>query len=187
MILPTLLSLSRIALTPVFVILFFQGGYELVLGIVIFSCAALTDMFDGYIARLYNTTTFWGAFLDPLADKVLVGTALFCLAIKKLIPCWLVLVILMRDVFITGLRLYARSRGLFLQTTWLAKCKTVIQFFAIYCAFCWIILHDFVQWSYADSILSYVTGIMYLMAFLSIYTGLDYIRAFMHAKDLRGT
>lgn len=185
MILPTILSLSRIALAPLFIHFFFSGGYKLVLSIVIFSGAAITDIFDGYIARLYGMTTFWGAFLDPLADKVLIGSALFCCVEKGLTPWWVMAIVLIRDVCITFLRLYARSQGIFLKTTWLAKSKTVLQFVAIYCAFGWLVLHEIYTYSIADQLLPLVTGTMFCMTLMSIYTGLDYFYAYLKARGTR--
>lgn len=174
-IIPTFLSLLRILLTPIFVLLFWQGGNKLLLSIGVFTLAALTDAFDGYFARRYRVTSSLGAFLDPLADKILIGSTFICLAIKGLAPWWLVVLIMMRDALVTLLRMSAVERGLFLATTKLAKYKTVVQFVALYMAFVWLVVHEVLQWAGGDRTAGVVMASMYVMVFLTAYTGIDYV------------
>ena len=182
-IIPTLLSLLRIVLTPVFVILFWQGGNRLLLSIFIFTIAALTDAYDGYFARRYGVTSSWGAFLDPMADKVLICTTLICLVLKGLVPWWLVCVIMIRDGVVTFLRSNAIKQGLYLPTTWMAKCKTVAQFVAIYTAFLWLVVHEVMHYSGAVWSLFALRIVMYAVGALTLYTGVDYVRTYLQLRQ----
>lgn len=166
----------RIILTPLFLVALFQGGWYLVLSLVIFTIAALTDTFDGYYARRYEAYTFWGAFLDPIADKILIGATLCAFAVLDLVSWWVVLVIVIRDTLVTLLRLQKIAHGGMLQTSMLAKFKTTAQFVSIYFFFICLIA----QWLQAP-VLWYEVSVMlaciclYIVAVLTLYSGLDYV------------
>ena len=103
--LPNLLSLIRIILTPLFIILLFSNVPNAkFFALLVFAIAAITDAYDGYLARKYNQITPEGKFLDPLADKILVLSAFISFAFIGIIDFWMVGVIIFRDSFITGLR-----------------------------------------------------------------------------------
>ena len=126
--LPNCLTALRIALTPIFLLLLFADTwYWKSLAFVVFSAASLTDLYDGKLARAGNQETPLGRFLDPLADKILVTSALVALALNKMVNFWIVLPIVGRDILITGIRLYGLSRGKQMVTTRLAKWKTAAQ------------------------------------------------------------
>ena len=126
--LPNCLTALRIALTPIFLLLLFADTwYWQSLAFVVFSAASLTDLYDGKLARAGNQETPLGRFLDPLADKILVTSALMALALNKMVNFWIVLPIVGRDILITGIRLYGLSRGKQMVTTRLAKWKTAAQ------------------------------------------------------------
>lgn len=126
--LPNCLTALRIALTPIFLLLLFADTwYWKSLAFVVFSAASLTDLYDGKLARAGNQETPLGRFLDPLADKILVTSALVALALNKMVNFWIVLPIVGRDILITGMRLYGLSRGEQMVTTRLAKWKTAAQ------------------------------------------------------------
>ena len=130
--LPNCLTALRIALTPIFLLLLFADTwYWKSLAFVVFSAASLTDLYDGKLARAGNQETPLGRFLDPLADKILVTSALVALALNKMVNFWIVLPIVGRDILITGIRLYGLSRGKQMVTTRLAKWKTVAQLIAV--------------------------------------------------------
>ncbi len=130
--LPNCLTALRIALTPIFLLLLFADTwYWKSLAFVVFSAASLTDLYDGKLARAGNQETPLGRFLDPLADKILVTSALVALALNKLVNFWIVLPIVGRDILITGIRLYGLSRGKQMVTTRLAKWKTVAQLITV--------------------------------------------------------
>ena len=126
------LTLSRIGLTPVFIVsLFAEGWYWKSLAFVVFVAAALTDFYDGRLARSGNRETSFGRFLDPLADKILVTSALIAFVWSRLVYFWLVVPIVVRDIVITGLRLYGIYRGRQMTTSRLAKWKTAVQLVAV--------------------------------------------------------
>ncbi len=130
--LPNLLSLFRIILTPLFIILLFsESSSNKPFALVVFAVAAITDDYDGQLARKYNLITPEGKFLDPLADKILVLSAFFSFAFIGIIDFWMVGIITFRDLFITGLRLIISSKGFEFVTSKLSKYKTAFQLIII--------------------------------------------------------
>lgn len=130
--LANLVTLSRIALIPLFIFLLLTdtpGAYKLA-GLV-FALAALTDGMDGYIARKYNQVTKLGTFLDPLADKLLITAALVCLAALQSVSAWIVIIILSREFAITGLRSIKAEEGIIIPASKGGKIKTLTQIIAI--------------------------------------------------------
>ncbi len=125
---PNVLTVVRIILTPVYLLLLLSDlWYARVSGCIVFGIAALTDLYDGRIARRAGTTTEFGRFMDPLADKLLVSSALVAFVMMQLVHAWLVVVTLVRDVAITLLRAILIRRGCPLQTSFFAKIKTMLQ------------------------------------------------------------
>ena len=126
--LPNILTVGRILVTPLFIILlFYDHPYARSWALFIFVAAMLTDIFDGYYARKYNLVTDYGRFLDPLADKIMVLSALISFAVMNVIPYWMVSLIIFRDVFITGLRMAMSSKNKTMVTSKIAKRKTLSQ------------------------------------------------------------
>mgnify|MGYP005832172083 CR=1 FL=1 len=131
---PNVLTVFRISLVPFFVLtLFRQKPASASVALVLFAVAALTDYFDGFLARKLQTQTCIGEFLDPLADKLLVGGAFVSFSfIPELgIPLWLVLIILLREAAVTLLRVIAIRRGASMKTELGGKIKTAVQMFSI--------------------------------------------------------
>jgi len=125
---PNILSLARIILTPLFIILLFADfKMAKVFALLVFAIAAITDAYDGYLARKYNQITPEGKFLDPLADKILVLSAFISFAFINIIDFWMVGIIIFRDLFVTGLRFIMSSRGFEFVTSKLSKYKTAFQ------------------------------------------------------------
>ena len=125
---PNTLTFSRILLTPFFAYYFLQGTHNHRLtATVIFFIAAFTDWLDGYLARRLGYSTRTGQFLDPVADKILVSTALAILAYTNYIYLWMVIIIIVRDVLLTALRIYAMQHGKVIITSSFAKWKTFFQ------------------------------------------------------------
>ncbi len=141
MTLPNQLSLLRIVLTPVFVVTFCVDNLLVnYLSFVIFAIASVTDYYDGVLARRLGKVSLWGRFLDPLADKVLISAAFIVFAMFRYIRTWMVVVIVARDLIITGLRFYAMFKGKPIQTSYLAKAKTFSQVAVIYFIFFYVLL-----------------------------------------------
>jgi CDP-diacylglycerol---glycerol-3-phosphate 3-phosphatidyltransferase len=133
MVLPNQLTILRIILTPVFLALFLSDHpllKQISLGV--FIIAALTDWYDGWLARKFNYITSWGKFWDPLADKILTSSAFIGFAVLGLIPFWMVIIILVRDFIITTLRAYADYKGKTFPTSYYAKWKTFLQMTFLY-------------------------------------------------------
>ena len=126
--LPNILTVCRILVTPIFIILLFhEHPYAKSWALFIFVAAMLTDIFDGYYARKHNLVTDYGRFLDPLADKVMVLSALISFAVMDVIPFWMVSLIIFRDIFVTGLRMTMSSKNKTMVTSKIAKRKTLSQ------------------------------------------------------------
>jgi len=130
---PNQLTLLRILLTPVFVYyLFSDKPIDKQIALAIFIVAAVTDWYDGYVARRWGYVTRWGKFLDPLADKVLTSAAFFSFVAIGYAELWMVWIIVIRDFFITGLRTYAEYKNKPMDTSYFAKTKTFAQLIVIY-------------------------------------------------------
>ena len=130
--LPNILTISRIFLTVLFLgFLFADTWYWRSMAFVVFGLASLTDLYDGRLARSRAQVTGFGTFMDPLADKILVTSALVAFVLSRLVNSWLVVPIVMRDVLITGMRLYGVYHGRQMETSRLAKWKTTVQLVAV--------------------------------------------------------
>jgi CDP-diacylglycerol--glycerol-3-phosphate 3-phosphatidyltransferase len=122
------LTLFRIALTPIFIIfLFYEHPNAKLWALMVFLVASITDALDGYFARKHDQVTEQGRFLDPLADKILILSALISFAVLEIIPFWMVGLIIFRDLFITGLRVVMNNKGFQMVTSNIAKAKTSFQ------------------------------------------------------------
>ncbi len=130
--LPNQLTILRILMIPVCLLLW---ALELpVWAAAVFALAAATDFFDGYIARKRNIVTVFGKFADPVADKILVLTAMIFLAADHRIPAWAVCVVAARELMVDGLRLVAVGKGNVIAAGWLGKIKTNLQYFCVLAA-----------------------------------------------------
>ena len=129
--LPNKLTIIRVCLIPFFVAaLLFDHGNNYTMRIVanvLFIVASLTDLFDGKIARKYNLVTNFGKFMDPLADKLLVCSAMICLIELDRLAAWIVIVIIAREFIISGFRLVASDNGVVIAASYWGKFKTTFQ------------------------------------------------------------
>ena len=178
---PNVLTIFRILLTPIFILcLFYNYPYARLWALIIFIVASITDAVDGYYARKYNQVTRHGQFLDPLADKILVSSAFISFAILDLVPYWMVVLIVFRDLFVTGLRMAMESQGLTMITSKIAKTKTatqitVIIFILLFLgvqifSYDWLkIIIDFIV---ENKIIYYFTLIA---TFFTVWTGISYL------------
>ena len=136
--LPNALTLSRIFLVPLLVVFLLTGrmaeqegwGFW---GLFVFAAAALTDYFDGYLARKRDQVTTLGKLLDPIADKLLISSALVSLVALEVAPAWMVVVVIGREFAVTGLRSIASAEGFTIDASKLGKSKMVSQVFCVGC------------------------------------------------------
>lgn len=122
------ITLVRVAMIPAFLVtMYLSGGLAgmwMIISLVIFIIASLTDYIDGYIARHYNQTTDFGKFLDPLADKLLTIAAMTMFCEWGVFPAWALMIVLTREFAVTGLRLVAVQKGTVIAAGWSGKVKT---------------------------------------------------------------
>lgn len=180
---PNILTLLRIAVIPIMVILLMSDSRDAGFwAAALFSAASFTDWLDGYLARRMGIVTVFGKFLDPIADKLIVMTALIMIIPLGRVPAWLVLVILGREIIITGLRGIASSEGIVIAASDLGKFKTIFQLVAIIA----LLLHYEYRWFFSvDHPLLVVNmhnvGMFYLwIAFIiTVWSGVDYLVKFI--------
>jgi len=174
--LPNLLALSRILLAPFMLFIMLNPEFITDKGYhpswvayfagLIFLIASITDFFDGFIARQLNQITNLGKILDPLADKMLTLAAFLGLMMMGLASVWAIYIILVRELFISGLRTSAVQLGLDVSASWSGKVKTVVQMMAI-----GFILMD---WIFAQELL-------WLAVILTVYSGVEYLISYTKA------
>ena len=179
------LTLLRMLMIPVFIFLLLNPSADQVVWLgtaipvnqvwaaVVFALASFTDFLDGYLARKYQLVTSFGAFFDPMADKLLVMAALILLVQLGSVPGWVVFIILARELMVTGLRvLIAQSNGKVMAAAMPGKIKTTTQMLAIIC----FLLQDMGRsvWGF-----SLANLLLYVCLFFTIYSGLEY---FYHAR-----
>jgi CDP-diacylglycerol--glycerol-3-phosphate 3-phosphatidyltransferase len=150
---PNKLTVSRFVLTAAFLaFLFADGPFFETLALLLFSAAALTDYFDGMIARRDNLITNFGILMDPLADKILVCSAFIAFLGRGWLPAWMVVLVVTRELAITGLRLLAASKNLVLAAEKFGKHKTISQIVAIISV---LVLHSYPQWGALGAIFGF--------------------------------
>lgn len=166
--LPNKLTILRVILIPFFVVFMLfdiTGAADKWIALVIFCVASLTDMVDGKIARKYNLVTNFGKFMDPLADKLLVCTALICLTSMNRLNVIVVLVIIAREFIISGFRLVASDNGIVIAASYWGKFKTVSQMALII-----VLIMDLGGvWNVVGTVLTWVA------LFLTVVSLIDYI------------
>jgi len=166
--LPNFLTSLRIALTPICIYLLISNPDFRHLALFLFIIASLTDFFDGYFARKYQTVSKIGSFLDPLADKFLVvGVFVSFFILREIIDIYILLMIVFRDVFVTILRILMQSKGKVMVTSKLSKYKTTIQIMIIIILF----LNPYF-YTLNQNVLYYLA---LSMSILTFYTGLHYL------------
>ena len=177
---PNLLTYARIVAVPLIVLCFFVEGrlessdFARWTAFWLFAAASITDYLDGYLARIWNQTSNIGRMLDPIADKLLVASVLLLMAADGTIAGWTIwaaIIILCREILVSGLREYLADLKVSVPVTRIAKWKTAIQMFAI--AF-------LLAGPAGDKVLPYTTEIgitlLWVAALITMYTGYDYFR-----------
>ena len=180
---PNRITLMRIALTFVFmfILVFCQGLWAKVTSLILFSCAALSDLYDGWLANKKNMVTDFGKLMDPIADKILVLAAFAAFVQMQLIDAWMFVIIISREILITSLRLFALNKGKVLAATKVGKHKTLSQMTVIFAILFFIVLKEvmlrFFTWNpYWEKL--FRLGIYILMLItvsLTLYSGISYL------------
>ena len=180
--LPNILTMMRIAAIPLLAALLMSpsrpAGFW---AAALFSVASITDWLDGYLARRMGIVTIFGKFLDPIADKLIVMAALIMILPFERVPAWMVLVILGREIIITGLRGIASNEGIVIQASDLGKYKTIFQIVAII----GLILHYNYNWFFGISHVLLTVNMhnvgmffLWIATVLTVWSGVDYLLRF---------
>lgn len=194
--LPNKITIARICMIPIMVIIPFiniEGSFQIFGGlsytnlvtVIIFLIASLTDFLDGYIARKNNLVTTFGKFLDPIADKLLVISAMMMLVESGIIPAWIPIIIAAREFIVSGIRMLAAGEGNVIAASWLGKVKTVSQMVAI--TFAFIGNHNFFAFLTQELngsvlIVNVLMSLGMLVAVVTtIWSGIDY---FIKSKEI---
>lgn len=176
------LTMIRMILVPIFLLFIAVKGipYGTILATVVFVIAAITDKLDGYIARSRNQITNFGKLMDPLADKLLVSSALVSLVEFQIIPTWVAMIIIAREFLVTGLRSLAASEGIVLAASKWGKAKTATQIVAIIFALINLTyvnggLSTYIYIYISQSFMSLITNVCISVAvIITILSGVDY-------------
>ncbi len=190
--LPNKLTLMRVLLIPVFLVFFLIPGIpcHYLLAMIVFIAASITDALDGYLARKHNLVTNFGKFLDPLADKVLVMTALACFVDNQMIGVIPFLIIMMREFMVSGLRLVAANSGTVIAAGFWGKLKTAFTMVTIIAILVYLSFSgDFNSFSLAcadtiDRVCGWIlTGLVWISAGLTVISGWIYLRGYWKFID----
>ena len=164
--LPNKLTVARVIAVPFFIAAYYLGWY--IVAFIIFVAASYTDMLDGQIARKHNIVTNFGKIMDPLADKVLVYSAL-CLMIPVYVPGWMMIVILAREFTVSGMRTVAASEGIVIAAGMSGKIKTVLQMVAV----CLLLLVP--AFSGFAPLWYLAQGFLWAALIMTVYSGVEYV------------
>lgn len=156
----------RFFMVPVFMVSMYLLPSTSAIPLIIFALAAASDAVDGYVARKYNMITTFGKFVDPLVDKILVLSAFVLMAEKNVIPGWIVVIVISRELIITGFRTIAADKGVTIAASNLGKIKTISQMLAIIVYFIYSITGNFYM---------IYQILVYIMAGATLISGYDYI------------
>lgn len=160
------ITMFRFFMVPVFMITMYNLPVASPIPLIIFVVASLSDAVDGYVARNYNMVTTLGKFMDPLVDKILVISAFVLIVEKSAIPGWIVIIVIARELIITGFRILAADAGITIAASNLGKLKTITQMLCIVMYFVSAITGRFE--------IVYVV-LVYVMALATVVSGWDYI------------
>lgn len=163
----------RLLLIPVFVVLYYMYGTSYNIAAIVFIIASLTDALDGHLARSRNLVTNFGKFVDPLVDKILTMAAFIVLVEGKVIPAWAVIIIIARELIITGYRTLAADQGITIAASIWGKAKTTSQMIALV-----MLLLDI------EILNTFGIYVFYLAVILTVISGVDYIVKNIEVLDL---
>jgi len=198
MTLATKLTFMRVAAIPVFLASFLWNGpdnlhadWGKIIATATFIFAAITDYYDGAVARWYKEETTFGKFMDPIADKLLVSTALIAMVEYRSLtftPAWVAIIIIAREFAVTGLRLICTPKGMTIEASNLGKWKTTAQLTAIITALVFISARVVMEsWNFHEAAAQFslyhgpiIMGLMLIAVFMTIYSGYDYLKRNWH-------
>jgi CDP-diacylglycerol--glycerol-3-phosphate 3-phosphatidyltransferase len=175
--LPNKLTISRIILAAIFILfLFIRGAGAKFVALAVFLIASLTDYYDGLIARRCNMITDFGKLMDPIADKILVLGGFLAFVEMKIIPAWMVMVIIARELFITGIRISALSKKKVLSAEMAGKHKTISQIVAVLSILVFLIIRDSgFTFRYIDYYKSTIYALMLITVAMTLASGISYM------------
>jgi CDP-diacylglycerol--glycerol-3-phosphate 3-phosphatidyltransferase len=173
--LPNGVTITRVVAIPIILFLLFYPGrtYQLITAL-LFLAAAVTDTFDGYLARRRGVVTTLGTFLDPLADKLLIVTALIALIPAREVSVWIVILIVGREIAVTGLRGIAVSQDIVISASAMGKYKTVFEVISIF-----FLILDGVYLSIDFDLIGRV--FLWIALGIAVFSGVDYFKKFIKA------
>ena len=174
---PNILTIIRFLLIPIIVIFAFQDNY--IATIIILTISGLTDVLDGYIARKYNFITNFGKLMDPLADKMTQVALLGTLAIQKIIPVWIIVVVIIKEFLMVSGASFLYGKELVVSSKWYGKLTTVLFYVAIVCSLFTQYWNGTLINTYSlSSIPEFATYIYYLAVVTTVFSLVMYIKAF---------
>ncbi len=166
------LTFARIASIPIIVLLlYFPGKITAALAMLVFIAASLTDLVDGIVARKYNLVTNMGKFLDPLADKLLIVSVMVMLVANGWLQAWIAIVIIGRELTVTGLRAIASDENVIIAADNYGKLKTIFQVVAL----CPLILH-YPWWGFDPNLIGQI--LIHIALVLALFSGVNYFKSF---------
>ena len=174
--LPNALSLFRILLSLIVPFLLYTNSFLLrIWALVIFIVASITDFLDGFIARRFNKITNFGKIVDPIADKLLVLGVLITLIILKIIPFWIIIPLIIRDISVTGFRFYFLKKGKAVAATTSGKLKTGVQIATLFLAYLVFMLRryffNFISQTLGNYLVITLDIFLFLTVYLTIHSG----------------
>ncbi len=176
------ITLSRVAVVPVLIVLLYvPGRITCMIAMVLFILACLTDMVDGFVARKFDLVSNFGKFLDPLADKILISSVLIMLVYQRdasgasWAPAWVVIVIICRELIVTGLRAMAVEQGVVMAADRYGKLKTILQIVAV----CPLMLH-YPLFGLNSALIGQI--MLYIALAMTVFSGGNYLYNFFRAS-----
>ncbi len=171
------LTISRIVLTGIFILfLFIRGAGAKFFALAVFLAACITDYYDGLLARKTSSVTEFGKLMDPIADKILILGAFLAFVEMKIIPAWMVIVIIARDLVITGIRVIALSKKKVLSANIAGKHKTVSQMVAVLSILVFLIIRDSgFTFRYIGYYSKGVYALMLITVLMTLISGISYM------------
>jgi len=179
--LPNILTISRLFLTVLFIFCILQTDYRaILLAIVFFTLASISDYYDGFLAKKHDLISNFGTIMDPIADKFLMLSAFFIFMSMGVIPLWMFMIIAVREVTLTSLRIYAITKGSFLAAEKTGKIKTVAQMVSVFVILIYILLSHVAAGVFDGGLIydiwhNSIYVIMLFTVVITLFSGMSYL------------